>query len=151
MCIVDSSMDLARQECKMGLIIEFPWQHPIVLLTDMCRPTTIQMERIVASQWQQCLCGTGHNVTLIVHCPACISLTKQQSVLTHTIRQTHEIPASLDSWAANATSVQKVCPQTELFSLYFCIKMMCLSWSLRTCHVLSPLQLSIAGPSGRDV
>jgi len=35
---------------------------------------------------------------------------QQQLVVTHTIRQT-EIPALLDSWVTNASSVKVLCPQ----------------------------------------
>jgi len=47
-----------------------------------------------------------------------ISLMKQQSFVTHTIRQT-EIPASLDSWATDTLPVTALCPQNYCFSLYF--------------------------------
>jgi hypothetical protein len=46
------------------------------------------------------------------------SLTKQQFVVTHTIRQT-EIPALPDSSVTNTQSVKTSCPQTHLLLLIF--------------------------------
>ena len=48
----------------------------------------------------------------------CVSLIKQQCVISHTIRQT-EIPALLHSWVTNTRSVTTFSPQKKLLLLIF--------------------------------
>jgi hypothetical protein len=50
-----------------------------------------------------------------------ISLTKQQIVVAHTIRQT-EIPALLDSWVINTPSVKLLCSQKRIACPYIFIE-----------------------------
>jgi hypothetical protein len=75
------------------------------------------------------------------------SLMKPQFVVTHTIRQT-EIPTLLDSWITNTPSVNILCPQQNILSLYFRKNITCLNVGLlRFCQVffLSPVKFCIGG------
>jgi len=69
--------------------------------------------------------------------PYHISLIEQQFVITHTICQT-EIPALLDRWVTNTSSVKMLWAQKNCCPLHFCNRIPCLSVGLLTiCYVLS--------------
>jgi hypothetical protein len=75
---------------------------------------------------------TGRNVA-----SNCIWLMKQQSVVAHTLRQTH-ILTSLHSPVTNTPSVKMLCPQTIVFSYTSVKNITCLSVGpLRICPVPS--------------
>ena len=54
-------------------------------------------------------------------CKEIILLTRQQFVITHTVRQT-EIPALLANWFINAPSVKMLSPKERIVSAYIIVK-----------------------------